>query len=204
MSDSKKKKNGGVMTEGPEPTVKSEHSPIWLFAITGLLLYVGMGFLAERAGGFNKDVYEPYPSVGYVKRATPPAGDDPIGRGKKVFESKGCAGCHQASGEGLPGVNPPLAGSEWVLAEGPNRLIRIVNNGLNGPITVKGVAYNNQMPALGEAMTTKELADVLSYIRNTWGNKASIVKESEVKAIVEKEKGKPQWVPAALLDMPVK
>jgi len=204
MSDVKNQKNGGVQAEGPEPTVKSERSPVWVFVVSGVLLYLGMGFLAERAGGFHKDVYEPYPSQKFVKSSQPSTGDDPIGRGAKVYEAKGCAGCHQASGMGLAGVNPPLAGSEWVLAEGPNRLIRIVMHGLNGPITVKGQAYNSQMPPLGDAMTHRELADVLSYIRNSWGNKASIVKEAQVKAIADKEKGKPQWKPADLLALPDK
>ncbi|MCD6052643.1 MAG: cytochrome c class, partial [Verrucomicrobia bacterium] len=197
-------KNGGVPIEGPEPTVKSAHSPLWVFVMTGVLAYLGMGFLADRAGGFHKDVYEPYASAKYVKGSQPSTGDDPVARGAKVYEAKGCVGCHQASGLGTAGVNPPLAGSEWVTAEGPNRLIRIVLHGLNGPITVKGATYNGQMPPLGEGMTPREIADVLSFIRNSWGNQASIVKEAQVKAIVEKEKGKPQWKPADLLALPDK
>jgi mono/diheme cytochrome c family protein len=204
MSNPKHNLNGGAPVDGPEPTVKSERSPLWVMVTAGVVLYLGLGFLADRAGGFNNQVYEPYPSLAYVKRAHPPTGDDPIGRGKKVFEARGCGGCHGATGDGMPGVNPPLSGSEWVQAEGPNRLVRIVLNGLNGPITVKGQAYSSQMPAMGEGLSDREIADLLSYLRNSWGNKASIVKEAQVKPIASEVRGKPQWNPADLLAMPDK
>ncbi|MGV3757809.1 MAG: c-type cytochrome [Verrucomicrobiota bacterium] len=204
MSNLKHNLNGGAPVDGPEPTVKSERSPLWVLVSAGVVLYLGLGFLADRAGGFNNQVYEPYPSLAYVKRAHPPTGDDPIGRGQKVFEARGCGQCHGATGDGMPGVNPPLAGSEWVLAEGPNRLVRIVLNGLNGSITVKGQVYNGAMPPMAEGLSNREIADLLSFIRNSWGNKAPVVTEAQVKAIVDKEKGKPQWPPAALLDMPDK
>lgn len=204
MSNPDQKKNGGTPVEGPEPTVKHQRSPLWVFVTAGVLLYAGMGFLADRAGGFNNQVYEPYPSLAYVKRAHPPQGDDPVARGKKVFEARGCGGCHGADGGGTPGVNPPLAGSEWVKAEGPNRLIRIVLNGLNGPITVKGQNYNSQMPAMGDGLTDREIADLLSFLRKSWGNDASVVTETQVKPIASEVRGKPQWKPADLLALPDK
>jgi mono/diheme cytochrome c family protein len=204
MSNSKDKQINRVPAENPEPTVIKTASPLWMIVAASVVMYLGMGFLSERAGGFNNQVYEPYTSLAYVKRAHPPKGDDPVGRGEKIFAARGCGGCHGMTGDGMPGVNPPLAGSEWVLAEGPNRVIRIILNGLNGPITVKGQAYNGQMPPMAEGLSNREIADLASFIRNSWGNKASVVTESQVKAIVEKDKGKPQWNPAALLATPDK
>ncbi|HXG46731.1 MAG TPA: hypothetical protein VNO52_03840, partial [Methylomirabilota bacterium] len=73
--------------------------------------------------------------------------------------------------------------SEWVLAPKPDRLIRIVLNGLSGPIEVKGAQFNNVMLPWRDALSDQQVADVLSYIRNEWGNKAPFVKPDEVKAI---------------------
>ena len=73
---------------------------------------------------------------------------------------------------GTPGQFLPLAGSEWVLEKDPSRLIRIPLLGAAGPITVKGVEWNLAMPAMGAALPDDDLAAVLSYMRNAWGNKS--------------------------------
>ena len=87
-----------------------------------------------------------------------------------------CQTCHQANGEGLPGVYPPLTGSEWVTGD-PVIPIRIVLHGLQGPVTVKGQTYNSVMPAFGtgQPMTDEEVAAVLNYVRSSFGNDASDV-----------------------------
>lgn len=93
--------------------------------------------------------------------------------GKQVFVSK-CQACHQAAGQGLPGVFPPLAGSSWV--KGPAEIsLQIVLHGLNGPIEVAGTTYSGSMPAFGEQMSDAELAAVLSFIRSEWGNASPAV-----------------------------
>lgn len=204
MSDLKKNKQGSG-GENPEPSVRSELSPVWVFVVLGVILFLGMGFLAERAGGFRKEVYEPYYSYDVVKRSQGVlGGEGPIERGEKVYKGKGCVACHQASGSGTPGQFPPLAGSDWVKAEGPERVIRIVLHGVAGPITVNGQAYNGAMPLWKGVLTDKEIADVLSYVRNSWGNKGSIVTEAQVKAISDKEGSHNPWLPADLLALPDK
>lgn len=103
--------------------------------------------------------------------------------GKVVYDAL-CLNCHQPEGKGLAGVYPPLAGSEWVAGEQEN-LIKIVLHGLMGPITVSGQEYGKvvpvPMPPMG--LDDKQIADVLSYVRTSFGNKAAIVKEADVKKV---------------------
>lgn len=204
MSDSKKVKSKGSTAEIAEPTVKKDRGPVLIFVILGLLLYLGMGFLAEHAGGFNSSVYEPYSSYKVVEYIQPGnSGPDPVKDGKKVYEGKGCIACHQGSGMGVPGQFPPLAGSDWVNAEGSERLVRIVLHGVAGPINVSGQSFNGAMPPWKGVLTDKEIADALSYIRNAWGNKGTIVTEEEVKAISDKEGARANpWAPTDLLALP--
>jgi mono/diheme cytochrome c family protein len=86
---------------------------------------------------------------------------------------------------GKPGTAPPMVGSEWVLGP-PNRLVRIPQNGLTGPFHLKGEVYNQppgQMAPMGAILSDAELAAVLTYIRNSWGNKAPEVTPEEVHAV---------------------
>jgi len=108
-----------------------------------------------------------------------------------------CVACHQTTGLGLPGVFPPLAGSEWVNGPAEN-LIRIQLRGLMGPITVAGKEYNSVMPP-NATLTDGEIAEVLTYIRNEWGNKGSAVTADMVKAL-RSEVGKPMLTVADLID----
>lgn len=98
-------------------------------------------------------------------------------RGMKIFLT-GCFACHLANGEGLPGVFPPLAGSDYLAAD-KERAIRIVTNGLSGPIVVNGVSYNNIMPP--HALDDEQVADVVTYIMNSWGNDYGTVSVSDVR-----------------------
>jgi len=100
--------------------------------------------------------------------------------GKKVFETF-CATCHMKSGKGAPGMNPPLIDTEWVLGD-KERLIKIVLNGMSDPIEIKGEIYQNVM-ASHSWLTDQQIADVLSYVRNSWGNSASIITAEEVSAV---------------------
>jgi mono/diheme cytochrome c family protein len=101
-----------------------------------------------------------------------------IARGSKVYETY-CLSCHQADGSGVPGMNPPLKKTKWV--EGPKKaLAEILLKGLTGEIEVDGDYYDNVMPSQAY-LKDEELADVMTYVRNSFGNKASGVSASEVK-----------------------
>jgi len=105
--------------------------------------------------------------------------------GKQIFGAK-CAACHQATGLGVAGVFPPLAGAEWVIGD-EKVLVNILLHGINGEIEVKGNKYNGAMPAFN-TLSDDELAAVLSYIRSDWGNKVPAVKTGTVKTLREASK----------------
>ena len=110
--------------------------------------------------------------------------------GKEVYMKAAAGGgmcytCHQPNGEGLAGQFPPLAGSDWVLGD-KERLIKISMYGLMGEIEVNGVKYNNVMAPPGippGSLTDDQIANVLTYIRNDWGNSASAVSAEEVATV---------------------
>ncbi len=100
--------------------------------------------------------------------------------GKQLYTAI-CAACHQPHGLGMEGLAPPLADSEWVL--GPiKRLGRIVLHGVRGPLKVKGIGYNLDMPGLG-VLDDQQLASILTYIRREWGHMATPVEPATVKQL---------------------
>ncbi len=97
-----------------------------------------------------------------------------------------CSTCHQANGAGLPGVFPPLAKSDWLLAN-PKRSIDVVLHGLSGPVKVNGQDYNSVMPPMSQ-LTDDEVANILTYVQGSWGNAGGRVSKAEV---AERRKAKP-------------
>lgn len=107
-----------------------------------------------------------------------PAPSPSIKRGEQVFSTT-CIVCHQKDGGGVPRMNPPLIKTEYVLGD-KTRLIQIVLKGLNQPIEIEGETYNNVMPSFAQ-LNDQQIADVLTYVRNSFGNKAAAVTITEVK-----------------------
>lgn len=104
--------------------------------------------------------------------------------GAKVFTTN-CSSCHQATGKGVEGTFPPLAGNPVVTGD-PTKVIGIVKNGLSGKIEVAGHTYNGMMPAWGQQLSDADIAAVITYVRSSWGNKASAVTVAQVKAVPKK------------------
>jgi nitrite reductase (NO-forming) len=100
-----------------------------------------------------------------------------IEAGKVLFNGT-CSVCHQNNGQGLPGVFPPLAKSDFLMAD-PRRAIEIVLNGRSGPITVNGQTYNSVMPPMSQ-LNDDEIANILTYVLNGWNNKDGVVAPEEV------------------------
>lgn len=99
--------------------------------------------------------------------------------GQQLFNAN-CVACHQASGKGLPGVFPPLDGSEWV--NGDTRvLVNILLHGVTGEISVAGQTYKGAMPAFNQ-LGDAELAAVLSHVRSAWSNKSAPINAELVAA----------------------
>jgi nitrite reductase (NO-forming) len=97
--------------------------------------------------------------------------------GKTVYTTY-CMSCHMEDGNGVEGAFPSLVKSGNLADK--NRLVKIISQGMRGPIVVKGVKYNAEMASI--ELTDGEIADVINYIRNSWGNKAPLIKASEVPA----------------------
>ena len=122
--------------------------------------------------------------------------------GQKVYNTV-CIACHQPTGQGLPGMFPPLAGSDWVSAPKPDRLIRIVLHGLMGPININGAPFNTpapMMPPQGAALNDEQIAQVITHVRTTWGGQSKAVATEEVTAIRTAEKARTaMWTAAELV-----
>jgi len=102
----------------------------------------------------------------------------PYAAGKKVYLSN-CASCHQKTGEGLEGAFPPLAQSDYLLAD-KKRAIQIATNGMDGPITVNGVDYDAMMASQG--LSNEDVKEVVNYVLNSWGNEGGEVTIADVEA----------------------
>ncbi len=100
-------------------------------------------------------------------------------KGKRVF-AQTCVACHQAEGQGLPGVFPPLAKSDFLMADKPRAIAALIK-GLSGPIEVNGQKYNGVMPPV--MLNDEQVAQVLTYVRNSWGNSGDIVTVDEVRQV---------------------
>lgn len=191
----------------------SSESPFWAVANKAVALIISVcagywpaafiyGGIQARAGSI--------PTVSAEQPAAPaipPAPADPgleaqLAEGQKTYMMV-CFACHQPTGQGLPNMFPPLAGSDWVLAPKPDRIIRNVLHGMMGPLTINGKAFTSpapMMPPQGAMLSNEQVANVLTYIRNAWGNKASTVTADQVQAIREAEKARTaMWTEAELL-----
>ncbi len=162
---------------------KGPTAPVWIFALTLLLLFAGGVYFDRHSGWFDPQVYTPYGSSDALDLYQPKSGIASImAQGKTAYGSI-CAACHGDDGMGKPGQAPPLAGSEWVKAAGYKRLEEIPQLGLNGSVHVLGQEWNLSMAPMGAALSDADLAAVLTYIRNSWGNKGSAVDDSDIKTM---------------------
>ena len=108
-----------------------------------------------------------------------------IDRGKTVYATY-CLACHQADGSGVPNMNPPIINTSWVLGS-KTVLIQQILKGSANKVEIDGEKFHNTMPAQPQ-LTDQQIADVLTFVRNSFGNKASIVTPAEVKAVRAKTK----------------
>jgi nitrite reductase (NO-forming) len=131
-------------------------------------------------------------SSGLVAEKERPAGEtlaSALGREQKIAKGQAlysttCASCHQTTGRGLPGAIPPLAGSDFLAKNENPRVIRVVLNGLSGPVRVNGSTFDSAMPPLGH-LSDDDVANVLSYVFNSWGNDRGLVAPAEVARLRE-------------------
>jgi glucose/arabinose dehydrogenase/mono/diheme cytochrome c family protein len=152
------------LAEGPDGSLyisDSQHGRIWR------ILY----YKDEMPTPLGTTLFQP------IALENPERVPEELMAGKRVYD-KFCVQCHMNNGKGAPGMNPPLAGVNIVTGD-KAEVIKIVLNGLSEPMVINGETYNNAMPAHG-FLSDQEVADVLTYVRNTFGNKADPIKPEEV------------------------
>lgn len=158
---------------------------------TVLLAAIAVGALLACGGETpatekNATAVTPGPDTGAVSRplAVGNVAGGTVGNAAGAAAFTRCVVCHQADGGGLPNAFPPLAGSEWVNGSA-DRVLAAVMHGVTGPITVKGTAFNSAMMPYGTGvpMTDQELADVVTYVRASWGNRGSAVTPADVERV---------------------
>lgn len=131
-----------------------------------------IAFVLNLNAQTKKNITKPKP---LVKAAAPS-----LVNGKIVY-TKHCMACHQVDGGGVMGLNPPLSKTEYVLGD-PKKLINIILKGFNKEIEIDGDTYANPMPGLSH-LTDQQVADVLSFVRNSFGNKTSVITPTQVKKV---------------------
>ena len=173
-----------------------------LFFFSGLILFAAT-YLNRYSGHYDPTIFDEnaLPSKGGAAEAKV----DPIVFGKSLFsQSTACIQCHQATGQGIPGTYPPLAGSDFV--NGPaDRVISIVLYGLQGPVHVSGKTFNAAvMPSFGPSgfnWSDEKLAAVLTYVRQEWTNKSAPITPEQVAAVRAKDGSRGAWSESDLLQI---
>ncbi len=204
------------MAEPPNPDLP-EFEPVALQApvpISFLVAFFGLFYLStlyldKTAGGFHAKVYEPFTSHDLLAAIQPQDNVDPhFEKGRDLYKNF-CSPCHQENGAGSSVLSPPLAGSDWVNAEGPNRIIRVVLNGLTGPIQLKvngdDKTFSGAMLPWRNELDDEQLAAILTYIRgqSEWGNNAGPVMAEQVKAIRDETANRTSaWTQPELFQIP--
>ena len=200
-----------VLREREEPRAGTAPAPFWLIPLAGALFFWGALYLFLFSGGFRGDVFDEEaglygPGAGGKEDAGLAAAEarDPVALGRRIYNVN-CAICHQPDGRGLPGQYPPLAGSEIVLGAegyGENHLAHIVLDGLVTPVTVHGTIFNGIMVPWKEVLDDSQIAAVLTYVRQAWGNAAPPVVPQAVAASRAASAGHGPWTIGALRQLP--
>jgi len=194
--ESIQKVHAKLISEKPEPTEGFKKTPLFLLGFVSTMIFVTSIYVVHYRAGFSPMVYDERfdpkaATAGGSKELTP---EQVIAAGKKSYLQV-CATCHQATGTGVAGTYPPLAASEWVVGN-EERLIRVLLHGLNGPIEVEGKAYSGAMPAFGKVTgggynwNEEKISQVLTYIRQEWGNKAASITKDKVTEVLSAEKAR--------------
>jgi len=178
--------HAAIAREKKEPWSANIPIPLWLMAIFFLVFGWGSYYLGMFSGGYSGDVFDERAGLSATAGKAGAAGAEAeagpvsvVDQGKKVFLNN-CAQCHQATGMGVPGQYPPLAKSEYVNGT-PKRLAMILLKGIQGPLQVGGATFGSAvMPPWDKTLNDKQIAAVLTYVRQEWGNTAGEVAPEQI------------------------
>ncbi len=183
-----------VLREQQEPSDGREPISLWLLSLFFLTLMGGGYYLGAFSGGFSPNVFDERAGMpmaassggaGATQVAAAVQQDDPLALGKRVYRN--CAACHQAAGAGQAGQYPSLIGSAIATGEG-GRMVRLILHGAQGAWQAKSGNYNGVMLPWGPTLKDKEIAAVINYVRQSWGNSAPPISVEHVTAIREETK----------------
>jgi mono/diheme cytochrome c family protein len=192
-----------LLTKKPEPAEGFKLMPLFLLGFVSTMIFVTSIYVVHYRAGFSPMVYDerfdPKSAAGSASKELTP--EQVVAAGKKAYQQV-CATCHQVTGQGVAGVYPPLAGADWVTGN-EERVVRVLLHGLNGNIEVNGKTYNGAMPAFGKVpgggynWNEEKISQVLTYIRQEWGNKAEPITKAKVAEVLAKEaaRAKPWTAP---------
>jgi mono/diheme cytochrome c family protein len=182
------------------PTAR-ELLPAWLYVLCGVaLFFAGSSFAGIEfdTGYYDEGMGAPATAATQGPPVAP--SQTPLDIGKTLYNGN-CANCHQASGAGQPGAYPPMVGSEYVLGS-PRVLAAILLDGVQGPLTVENSPYGTNVMPPWPNLSDDKLADIMTYIRKSWGNSADEVKPEDVAAVRAKESSRTQpWGQSDLQQM---
>ncbi len=164
--------------------------PIMIVFFFSALMLVGGIYMANFGGRFDPMVFDETKGPLAAPDEEDPEELDVVALGSRVYQQN-CQACHQADGQGVPGAFPPLVETEWVTGS-EERLVRVVLHGLQGPIEVRGEEYSGVMAPFGH-LSDQNVAAVLTYIRQEWGNDASEVSEETVAEIRREVGSRGAW-----------
>jgi mono/diheme cytochrome c family protein len=182
------KKMEAQQREMPEPWEGNRPMPWIVIILVGAVFAWAIGYLVITYWPNPPSYGDRRTAVDFKQAAATTGG---AVDGAQIYTAQ-CLACHQATGKGLPGVFPPLAGSDWVT--GKDALaIQIVLHGTNGEIAVEGTTYKGSMPTFKDKLDDAQIAAVLSHVRTSFGNSASKIDAAAVKT--QREATKSQAAP---------
>ncbi|GGP24192.1 hypothetical protein GCM10010971_00110 [Silvimonas amylolytica] len=159
--------------ENPDPNEQVKPLPFAIMLVIAALFTFGVVYIAEtplNLPGTWGDQRVLADMAAPAKSAT--------ADGAALFAAN-CVACHQATGLGVPGAFPPLAGSEYLNGK-PDVTVQILLHGIKGSITVKGNTFNGEMPNFGAKFSDAEIAAVATHVRSQWGNKGVAIDTAAV------------------------
>lgn len=159
--------------ENPDPYELEKPIPLAVMLLVATMVIFGMFYILAASPDNAVELGDNRTPADLAARPAQAKAGAGGADGAAVFAAR-CAACHQASGQGVPGVFPPLAGSEWVQGD-EARLAKILLHGVQGPITVKGTRYDGAMPGFKSQLDDASIAAVATYVRAQWGNAAPAV-----------------------------
>jgi mono/diheme cytochrome c family protein len=185
-----------LFREKPLPPEGMEAPPMWLWmTIFGVILFSTF-YLGSYIGDFSPDPWLQSSDPVATTSAEP---KEVKVDGAQIYSSR-CANCHQSNGEGVSGAFPPLNQASWV-TDNKGQIIRILLHGMIGEVEVRGNTYNGNMPAWGRQLSDKQIAAVITHVRQSWDNDASEVTAEEVKAVRDATSGRVQaWTADELME----